>query len=279
MKDFFEKENIELYAYVPLKECKIIKKYLLDKNGLDEGCGALMMLLPYRSEVSPVNLSVYASVRDYHKYVEGLAERLGNYISNRYPNARYKLFADHSPIDEVHAACISGLGFIGRNGLLINEKYSSFVFLCELITDLTEKELCIPRYVEKEPRMCMNCGECARKCPSNCMDENDPRPKTECLSAITQKKGQLSDSEIKMMLDNGCIWGCDVCQNVCPYTKNADKTPISYFKEGIITELTTATLDSMSEEEFISRPFSWRGRDVIRRNTEIYGNRKAEKKS
>ena len=70
MKGFFEKENIELYAYVPLKNCKIIKKYLLDKNGLDEGCGAVMMLLPYRSDAAPVNLSVYASVRDYHKYVD-----------------------------------------------------------------------------------------------------------------------------------------------------------------------------------------------------------------
>ena len=82
----------------------------------------------------------------------------------------------------------------------------------------------------------MNCGACARICPSNCMDESDPRPKTECLSAITQKKGELTDKEIEMMLKNGSIWGCDVCQNVCPYTKNASFTPISYFDEGIITQ-------------------------------------------
>lgn len=266
MKEFFERENIELYAYMPLERCKVIKSYLLEKNGFDSSCGAVMMLLPYRSGIKPKNLSVYASVRDYHKYVDELAERFYEYAKSRYGDGKFKLFADHSPIDEVHAACICGLGFIGRNGLLINEKYSSFVFLCEIVTNLTEKELGIPQYVEKEPRTCINCGACVRACPSNCMDERDPRPKTECMSAITQKKGALTEEEITKMIENSCIWGCDVCQNVCPYTKNADVTPISYFKEGVITELTTEILDGMTDEEFKSRPFSWRGREVVRRN-------------
>ena len=274
MKSFFEKRSIELYAHVPLSRCKIIKRYLLEREGFCEKDNVIMILLPYRSKNQPKNLSVYASVRDYHKYVENLRRELIEYVKTRYPVAKIQLFADHSPIDEVHAACISGLGFIGRNGLLINEKYSSFVFLCEIITDLSPRELGIEEYREKGVRTCMNCGACARLCPSNCMDESDPRPKTECLSAITQKKGELTDKEIEMMLKNGSIWGCDVCQNVCPYTKNASFTPISYFDEGIITELDTATLDNMSEEEFLSRPFSWRGRGVIRRNTLIYDNSK-----
>ena len=279
MKEFFERDKIEQYAYVPLKECKIIKKYLLDKNGLDTDCGAIMLLLPYRSEKKPKNLSVYASVQDYHRYVENLSARLEEYVKNRYVGAKFKLFADHSPIDEVHGACISGLGFIGRNGLLINEKYSSFVFLAEIVTNLTENELGIPKYEEKKPRTCINCGKCAVACPSNCMDESDPRPKTECLSAITQKKGELTDKEIEMMLDSGCIWGCDICQNVCPYTVNAAYTKIPYFKEKIIEELTTELLDSMTDKELASRPFSWRGRDVIRRNTEAYRKGKIKGKS
>ena len=276
MREFFEKEGIELYAYVPLNRCKIIKKYLLDKNGFDESCGAVMVLLPYRSEIEPKNLSVYASVRDYHKYVEELSLRLEEYVKIRYGHGKFKLFADHSPIDEVHAACISGLGFIGRNGLLINERYSSFVFLCEVVTNLTEKELGIPQYVEKEPRMCMNCGACEGACPSGCIGEGNVRSKKECLSSVTQKKGELTEDESRLILKNGCIWGCDVCQNVCPYTKNADKTPISYFKEGVISELTLAMLDAMSDEEFLSRPFSWRGRAVIRRNAELFCEEKVK---
>lgn len=274
MREFFKTENIELYAYVPISECKVIKKYLLTKNSFGEGAGAIMMLLPYRSHHTPKNLSVYASVRDYHAYVEKLWARMEKYLKSKHPLGNFKLFADHSPIDEVHAACISGLGFIGRNGLLITEKYSSFVFLCELVTDVAPKELGIDEYVKKEVRTCKNCGKCASACPSNCMDEADPRPKTECLSAITQKKGALTDDEAEMMLANGSIWGCDVCQNVCPYTKNAEYTPIEYFNTDVITELDTALVDSMSEEEFFSRPFSWRGRDVIRRNCLIYDKMK-----
>jgi epoxyqueuosine reductase QueG len=143
-----------------------------------------------------------------------------------------------------------------------------------MVTDLSPKELGIEEYTEKSVSTCMNCGACAKLCPSNCMDEGDPRPKSECLSAITQKKGELTDKEIKMMLENGSIWGCDVCQNVCPYTKKAEFTPISYFNEGVITELDTSTLDNMTDEEFMSRPFSWRGRGVIRRNTQIYDENK-----
>ena len=274
MKSFFKERNIELYAHVPLSECKIIKNYLLEREGFTENANVIMILLPYRSKHQPKNLSVYASVRDYHKYVENLRAEVIEYVKTKHPVAKIQLFADHSPIDEVHAACISGLGFIGRNGLLINERYSSFVFLCEIVTDLSPKELGIEEYTEKSVSTCMNCGACARLCPSNCMDEGDPRPKSECLSAITQKKGELTDKEIKMMLENGSIWGCDVCQNVCPYTKKAEFTPISYFNEGVITELDTSTLDNMTDEEFMSRPFSWRGRGVIRRNTQIYDQNK-----
>ena len=274
MKGFFEKRNIELYAHVPLSKCKVLKKYLLEREGLNDDANVIMILLPYRSKHQPRNLSVYASVRDYHKYVEKLRAEVIEYVKIKHPVSKIQLFADHSPIDEVHAACLSGLGFIGRNGLLINEKYSSFVFLCEIVTDLSPKELGIEEYTEKSVNTCMNCGACARACPSNCMDESDPRPKSECLSAITQKKGELTDKEVGMMLENGSIWGCDVCQNVCPYTRKADFTPISFFDEGVITELDTATLDNMTDEEFMSRPFSWRGRSVIRRNTLIYDKNK-----
>lgn len=269
MKSFFEGQKIELYAYIPLSKCKVIKPYLLEKNGLDADCGAVLMLIPYRSEIKPENLSVYASVRDYHGFAAMLQAEGEKYIKEKFPGARFKFFADHSPIDEVHAACVSGLGLIGRNGLLINERYSSFVFLCELVTDLSPEEMGIEPFEGGEVRTCINCGACARACPSNCMDETDPRPKTECLSAITQKKGVLTDAEAEMIVESGCIWGCDVCQNVCPYTKNAEFTRIPYFTEGVISRLTVDMLDSMTDVEFYSRPFSWRGRETIRRNLVI----------
>ena len=273
MKEFFKKHGIEFYSLIPLNRCKILKSYLLEKNGFCESDNALIFLIPYRSEVAPVNLTVYASVPDYHKYVDFLSRELTDYTKNKYPNGNFKIFADHSPIDEVHASCISGLGFIGDNGLLINEKYSSFVFLAECITNLTDTELGIEYAKGDFVTTCLHCGACTKACPANCIGKNH-LPKTECLSAITQKKGDLTESEIKMMLDNGSIWGCDVCQNVCPYTKNALLTPIEYFKNDVITLLDRKTLDSLTDDEFLMRPFSWRGRSVIGRNIDLYEERK-----
>ncbi|MBO5439644.1 MAG: epoxyqueuosine reductase [Clostridia bacterium] len=269
MKDFFKSQGIEFYSLIPLNRCKILKGYLLEKNGFSENDNAILFLIPYRSEKAPVNLTVYASVPDYHRYVENLSNELNKYVKSKYPHGNFKLFADHSPIDEVHASCISGLGFIGDNGLLINEKYSSFVFLAECVTNLTDKELGLEYAPTVSVNQCLHCGACHKACPSNCIGENG-KPKTECLSAITQKKGSLSEGEIKMMLENGSIWGCDVCQNVCPYTKNASFTPIEYFKNDVITLLDSQLLDSLSDEEFKKRPFAWRGREVIKRNVEIY---------
>jgi len=278
MKDFFLENNIEFYSMIPLSRCKILKEYLLTKNGFDTSANAITMLFPYRSEKKVTNLSVYASVKDYHTYVEELCARLELYVKKKYPTARFKLFADHAPIDEVHAACISGLGFIGDNGLLINEKYSSFVFLGECIIDLSPEELGMEYARDVGVKECLHCGKCAQACPCGCIkkagDVADFNPKTLCLSAITQKKGELSEGEKELMLQNNTVWGCDICQNACPYTKNAEFTPIEYFQRDVITTLDLKTLDSLDDEEFKKKPFAWRGRSVIERNVRLYEDSK-----
>lgn len=267
-------EGIEYYACIPLSSCKITKKHLLDNNDLDEDSTVIMMLFPYRTKQKSENLSAYASVKDYHAFVDTLSDKLEAYVLKKYPTAKFKVFSDHSPIDEVHAACISGLGFMGDNGLLINERYSSFVFVGECITNLSPKQLGLTFAKEEDIKTCLHCGNCKQACPSNCIAQNedgkDASNKKECLSAITQKKGELSDEEIQMMLDSGCIWGCDVCQNVCPYTKNAKYTPIRFFNEDIITRLDTKLLSNMSNESFKIRPFSWRGKTTIQRNVSLW---------
>lgn len=264
--------GIEYHACVPLSRCKVVKSYLLEKNGFDESSNVVMMLIPYKPRKAPKNLTAYASVKDYHLYVDKLSKRLEAHISKRYPNAKFKVFADHSPIDEVHAACISGLGFMGDNGLLINEKYSSFVFLAECITNLTPKQLGLT-YAKEEPmKECLHCGACKKACPTGCIAPRDEGidKKRVCLSAITQKKGELTDEEKELILKNGSVWGCDACQNACPYTKNAKCSPIEFFNDDVISCLTSKKLDSMTDEEFNSRPFAWRGKETIKRNVLLW---------
>ena len=67
---------------------------------------------------------------------------------------------------------------------------------------------------------------------------------------ITQKKGELTESELDLMVKVGTVWGCDVCQRVCPHNINAQVTPIRFFKDNRITNLTESVLLELEDEEF-----------------------------
>lgn len=263
IKELLLGEGIGLFAPVPLSSCKISKKYLLERAGIESGT-AIMIAVPYLSEelAGNHNISAYCAVRDYHGFFAELWKRIIPQLSERFPENRFAGFADHSPIDERDAAAHAGIGIYGKNGMLITEKYSSYVFLGELITD--EEIPCEPH----EIRECEGCMRCCRECP---MDEIG-----QCLSALTQKKGVLTGSEEEVIKKYGSVWGCDICQEVCPHTVQALKsgtiyTNLSYFKEGVISVLDISTLDSMSDEEFVTRAFAWRGRDTVRRNLLLFG--------
>ena len=113
---------------------------------------------------------------------------------------------------------------------------------------------------------CIGCKKCISACPKNELGE--------CLSAITQKKGELTEAETDAMIKYNTAWGCDICQRVCPYTEKAVKsgtvfTDIEYFRADVIPDLDTKTLDSLNDVEFNKRAFSWRGRKTVERNLDI----------
>ena len=88
---------------------------------------------------------------------------------------------------------------------------------------------------------------------------------------MTQKKGDLTDAEKEHLLHYGSVWGCDICQEVCPHTVSAIRagtifTPIPYFERDAIPHLSLQILDEMSDATFSERAYAWRGRETIRRN-------------
>ena len=257
-------EGIDVAAPIPLSECIIKKQYLLERAGFSGTDGTvIMMAVPYFTpECVGAHVSAYAVSRDYHLFYKELFARILPLLRAEFPKNKFCCFADHSPIDERDAALRAGLGVMGKNGLLITEKYSSFVFIGELICDA---ELPCESH---EPSGCFSCGLCLNACPMT-----DTRS---CLSAVTQKKGELTEDEADYIRENGCAWGCDICQNVCPYTEQAIKsgsifTPIPFFKERSIPHPTVRTVEQMSDEEFAERAFSWRGRECILRNLRLLG--------
>ena len=259
--------GIELSAPIALQDCTVNRPYLLKRVGIDENGTAVIFAIPYHTpfcEASDRNCSRYAVSRDYHLFIKELSDAILPILEAEYPSARFTLFADHSPIDEREAAARAGLGVIGKNHLLITEKYSSYVFLGELITSATPpKTNLLP-----SPRTCEGCGACLAACPLA------SGTVAECLSALTQKKGSLNEDERAQIAACGSVWGCDVCQEVCPHTRKALATgtitsPIPFFHKDPLPRLTYRRIQDMTDDQFAARAYAWRGRDVILRNLSV----------
>ena len=263
---------------IPLSVCKIAKPYLLEKACIPLTGTVILFTIPYlmtEDAIAPErNVSLYAVPRDYHGYCRHLSDTLLPELKASFPAHNFAFFSDHSPIDEVNAAARAGLGVIGQHGLLITPEYGSFVFIGEIITDATYETVTqTPAPIfPVEPPACNGCGACVSACPSGCL----PDSKKNCLSALSQKKGDLTDEESLALRNGNLVWGCDTCQVSCPFNQKviAQKkdTPIPYFREARITKLTSELLTSMSDKEFADRAFSWRGRAVILRNTFLFEN-------
>lgn len=258
--ELMKKENIELFAPLRLSSCRMLRPYLLSRSEIDarkDGTVIMIAVPYYMCDTGEQNLSLYAVPRDYHAFFRSLFERVLVSLREAFPENHFAAFSDHSPIAEVGAAAAAGLGVVGKNHLLITEKYSSFVFLGEVITDI------IYRAESFAPRSCDGCGACERKCPVG-LDMN------KCLSALSQKKGELSDEEKMRLFSGGYVWGCDICQLSCPHSKECAETPLDFFREKRILHIDSGILGKMTDAEFSERAFSWRGRDVIERNLRIF---------
>lgn len=201
------------------------------------------------------NISKYAVVADYHEVAVNRLESAANQLRALYPENEFAVFADNSPIPEVKAACLAGLGVRGMNSLLITGNYGSYVFIGEIVTDLpTECD-------EAEINFCIRCGKCISECPASAIGKNGIETKI-CLSEITQKKGDLAPDELRLMRECGCVWGCDICQDICPMNKNAAATEIEEFLSSPVARVETGC-------SLEGRAYEWRGRKVIERNIAI----------
>ena len=257
---------------IPLSCCKPAKEYLLERAGISRSGTVVIFAIPYvmtdDATNSERNVSLYAVPRDYHRYIQMLSQTLIPSLVEFFPTHKFVLYADHSPICEVNAAARAGLGVLGMNGLLITPTYGSFVFLGELVTSADYETVtgeAIPIFPD-QPLRCENCGTCMVACPGGCRNGD----REHCLSALTQKKGALTDAEIAAIKENGLVWGCDTCQHNRRVIQNRIDTPIPYFREERLLHIDTGILDAMSDEAFLLRAYAWRGRSVIQRNTALF---------
>lgn len=229
----------------------------------------LLVLFPYylgEAAYQNANMARYAVSRDYHDVVSEKLTGIVKKLEHLFEGEQFVCFVDNSPIPEKYAAVFAGLGVLGKNTLLINERYGSYFFIGEIVTtaDLGGEI--------KEPRYCIGCMACVRACPSGALGEDGSIDTSLCVSAITQKKGDLSEAEQALIRKVGSVWGCDRCQTACPMNRSAEQTHI---KEWIESAMPVYTKESSLE----GRAYMWRGKRVADRNWDILNDEKVDRDS
>ncbi|MGE9516592.1 MAG: tRNA epoxyqueuosine(34) reductase QueG [Solitalea-like symbiont of Tyrophagus putrescentiae] len=164
------------------------------------------------NKLKGLKISKYAYGYDYHKVIKTKLKELYNYIQQVIPLTQGRYFVDSAPVLEKSWAVKAGLGWIGKNTLLISKGKGSFFFLATIIID---QELIYNNYEEKN--LCGNCTKCIDACPTQAIIAPKKLDSGKCISYLTiENKSSEIAQEFKSKFKNW-IFGCDICQDVCPW--------------------------------------------------------------
>jgi epoxyqueuosine reductase len=158
-------------------------------------------------------ISCYAWGEDYHRVLGEKLEALSGYLGEELaPGSKTKWAVDTSPLLERDYAARAGLGWIGKNTLLLNQKFGSFLFLGEILTDAD--------LIADEPvgNLCKTCTSCLDACPTGALEEAGLLNATKCISYLTLEHRSGLPEGVDL---HGYLAGCDLCQTSCPYNTNA----------------------------------------------------------
>ncbi|MFP4487939.1 MAG: tRNA epoxyqueuosine(34) reductase QueG [Bacteroidales bacterium] len=201
----------------------------------------------YEPEKDQPVFSRYALGSDYHKVIKDRLHKLLAFIKERRPGTAGRVFVDTAPVMERAWAVEAGLGWIGKNSMLINKKLGSYFFIGLIITDA---ELDYDSAENKD--YCGSCRKCIDACPMSAIKEDRTIDSNNCISYLSiEHKGD-------MPLDYGekagrRVFGCDICQEVCPWNRRAPETKIKEFEPlPEIKNYTGEKWKGISRDEFYS---------------------------
>ncbi len=160
----------------------------------------------------------YSRFGDYHDILKARLKTLAGQIREATGGKAFcRCFVDTAPLAEKAHAARAGLGFIGKNGLLVNEKYGSWLLLGHIVTDL--------KLPADEPvsQHCGSCRKCIEGCPTNALVKPYEMDARRCISYLTVESKIKIHAELKEKI-GGRFFGCDSCQDVCPFNQNAIET-------------------------------------------------------
>ena len=226
------------------------------KKLMASGKTAIVLGINYYQQLSdplsPLHgvISRYAIFPDYHRVLKLKSRELINTLkSSTGEDFATKIFVDSGPVMEKDFAAMTGAGSIGKNSLFIHPEFGSFLLLCVIFTNL---DLDAMPYTETD--LCGACNRCREACPTNCIKENRTLKIDECLSYLTVEHEGVVSENLRGMFGNH-VFGCDICQDVCPYNlKKQDNVP-SFFNMLPELEQTEdiAKLLKMNETKFFEK--------------------------
>ena len=205
----------EAFGEMTYMERNVSKR--LDPRELIPGAKSIICLAynyyPETELSGDLKISKYAFGDDYHYIMKPKIKSLMQYIQQTFPKTTGRAFVDSAPVMERDWAAQAGLGWMGKNTLLINPKKGSFFFLGELIIDL---ELDYDKPIHDH---CGTCTRCIDACPTDALSpEGYKIEPTKCISYLTiEQKGEIPQAFLGKLENN--IYGCDICQDVCPWNR------------------------------------------------------------
>lgn len=222
----------------------------IDPSRLVPGARSVITLLKnyYPSEASSQELKIskYAYGKDYHEVIRPRLRSMISELQEKIGQFNGRGFVDSAPVLERAWARKTGLGWIGKNGNLINKQNGSFFFIATLITDL-ELEYDDPLVKD----YCGSCTKCIDSCPTEAIMPGKVINGSKCISYFTiELKDEIIPAEMKGKFDNW-MFGCDICQDVCPwnrFSKPHHEEAFTPFPE--ILNLSTKEWEELSEEMF-----------------------------
>ena len=191
-------------------------------------------------------ISRYALGRDYHKLIRRRLQQLAEQVQEVIGPFGFRAFVDSAPVMERALATRSGLGWIGKNTMLINPKAGSFFFLGELYTDLP-----LPVDEPFTQQHCGSCSACLSRCPTDAFVGEHVLDARRCISYLTiELKGAIPE-ELRAPMGNR-VFGCDDCQLICPWNKFARPTEEADFSpRHKLDQADLITLFRWEEDEFL----------------------------
>ena len=221
-----------------------------DPRKLVPGAKSVIVLLlnyyPAQEQALTPKISKYAYGRDYHEVIKDKLKQLLQFMRDNIGEVNGRGFVDSAPVLERSWAARSGLGWVGRNGNLITKQKGSFFFIATLITDL---ELEYDDPFAKD--YCGSCRKCIEACPTEAILEDKVIDGSKCISYFTiELKEMMIPAEMHGKF-NDWMFGCDTCQDVCPWNRFSTPTTEAGFTPlPEVLNLSTKEWEALTEESF-----------------------------